>query len=63
MSAKYNIKNVAQKMQIPEQALRVAIQKNRLNFAFYRQTNGRKTYYFIPHLTALALGETIEEQK
>ena len=57
MKAKYNIKNVAQKMQMPEQALRVAIQQNRLPFAFYRQTNGRRTYYFIPHLTAQALGE------
>jgi hypothetical protein len=48
-------------MQMAEQALRVAIQQNRLNFAFYRQTNGRRSYYFIPHLTAQALGE--EEKK
>ena len=57
MKPKYNIKNVAQKMQMAEQALRVAIQQNRLNFAFYRQANRRRSYYFIPHLTAQALGE------
>ena len=63
MKAKYNIKKVAQKMEIAEQALRVAIQLGKVNFAFYtRQRNKEKgCYHFIPHLTAQALGE--EEKK
>lgn len=62
MKPKYNIKNVAQKMQMNEQALRIALQQNKLTFGFAKQNKqGRYSYYFIPHLTAQALGE--EEEK
>ena len=47
---------------INEQALRIALQQNKLTFGFAKQNKqGRYSYYFIPHLTAQALGE--EEKK
>jgi hypothetical protein len=49
-------------MQINEQALRIVLQQNKLTFGFAKQNKqGRYSYYFIPHLTAQALGE--EEEK
>lgn len=57
MNDKYTVKTVSEKMGIPEQALRVAMQQKRIDFGFCKQKNGRYSYYFIPHLTAKALGD------